>query len=162
MNNLDVAAEYSVRLVDEVLAGQALDEAFFLPSEIDRARIALLSIRSVDERFRSVLKVRSLRLSPWPWHDDQLTCSMYCQTGLDHLFNQLVRPRLRPLLADVYRDISYVLNEESYAEADYRDDVRKRFIMAWENLLSSKYRVCSSLALCMQTTFTSAYNLRVS
>lgn len=60
MNNLDIAAEYSVRLVDELLAGQTLDEAFFLPTEIDRSRIALLSIRSIEERFRSVLKVGTL------------------------------------------------------------------------------------------------------
>ena len=62
------------------------------------------------------------------------------QSGLDHLFNQLLRPRLRPLLSDVYKDISYVLTEEGYSEAEYRDDVRKRFIKSWEAMLAG-YRV---------------------
>lgn len=62
------------------------------------------------------------------------------QSGLDHLFNQLLRPRLRPLLSDVYKDVTYLLDEESYADAEYRDDVRKRFVKAWEALLVG-YRV---------------------
>lgn len=62
------------------------------------------------------------------------------QTGLDHLFNQLLRPRLRPILSDVYKDVSYILDEDSYAEAEYHDVVRKRFVKAWEGLLSG-YKV---------------------
>lgn len=65
------------------------------------------------------------------------------QSGLDHLFNQLLRPRLRPILSDVYRDVTYILDEDAYADAEYRDDVRKRFIRSWETLLSG-YRVRSS------------------
>lgn len=62
------------------------------------------------------------------------------QTGLDHLFNQLLRPRLRPILSDVYKDVTYLLDEEAYAEAEYHDVVRKRFVKAWEGMMSG-YRV---------------------
>lgn len=58
LNNLDVAAEYSVRLIDELLAGPTVEQGFFLPTEIERARIAVMSVRSIEERFRAVLKVR--------------------------------------------------------------------------------------------------------
>ncbi|KAM0754435.1 COG4-domain-containing protein [Meredithblackwellia eburnea MCA 4105] len=113
LNNLDTAAEYTVRLVEEILGGEALLQAFFVEDELERARIAIVGVRGVEDKFRGVLK-----------------------SGLDHLFNQLLRPRLRPILTDVYKDVSYILDEDAYAEAEYRDDVRKRFIKAWENLLS--------------------------
>ncbi|KAI5479668.1 hypothetical protein MNV49_003178 [Pseudohyphozyma bogoriensis] len=113
LNNLDTAAEYTVRLMDEMLSGDALNQTFFVESELERARIALVGVKGVEDKFRSVLK-----------------------SGLDHLFNQLLRPRLRPLLSEVYKDVSYVLDEEAYAEAEYRDDVRKRFVKSWEALLA--------------------------
>lgn len=57
------------------------------------------------------------------------------QSGIDQLFNQLIRPRLRNLIPDVYRDVSYVLDEDGYANAEYQDLVRKRFVKAWEGLV---------------------------
>ena len=56
------------------------------------------------------------------------------RVGVEQLFNQLLRPKLRTLLADVYKDVSYVLDEDAYAAAEYQDVVRKRFIRAWEGL----------------------------
>jgi hypothetical protein len=38
------------------------------------------------------------------------------------------------LLADVYKDVSYVLDDDAYATAEYQDVVRKRFIKAWGGL----------------------------
>ncbi|KDE05958.1 hypothetical protein MVLG_03644 [Microbotryum lychnidis-dioicae p1A1 Lamole] len=113
LNNLDTASEYTLRMIDEMLAGEALQSSFFVEAELERAKVAFLGVRSLEERFKSILR-----------------------SGLDTLFNQLSRPRLRPLLADVYKDISYVLNEDTFAEAEYRDDVRKRFIKGWEALLA--------------------------
>lgn len=68
LNNLDTAAEYAVRLVDELLAGEALQQSFFLETELERARIAMLGVRGVEDKFRGVLKVRGLlvlALSYW-------------------------------------------------------------------------------------------------
>lgn len=45
-----------------------------------------------------------------------------------------MRPRLRTLIPDVYKDVSYVLNEDGYATAEYQDIVRKRFVKVWEGL----------------------------
>jgi len=53
---------------------------------------------------------------------------------------QLTRPRLRVLLEDVYKGITYVLDEDSYAEADASDVVRKRFFKGWEPLVE-RYKV---------------------
>lgn len=62
------------------------------------------------------------------------------QTELDQLFSQLVRPRLRPILTEAYKDVSYVLDEDRFAEAEYQDLVRRRFIKSWDALLAG-YRV---------------------
>ncbi|TNY17793.1 COG4 transport protein-domain-containing protein [Rhodotorula diobovata] len=113
LNNLDTAASYTSRLLAELSASDALGSAFFLFTELDRARTSFALLRSSEDKFRAVLK-----------------------SGLDHLFNQLVRPKLRPLLSDVYKDVSYKLDDDAYNEAEYRDDVRKRFVKAWDALLS--------------------------
>lgn len=117
LNNLDTAASYTSRLLAEVLASEALESSFFLFSELERARTSLSLLRNSEEKFRAVLK-----------------------SSLDHLFNQLVRPKLRPLLSEVYKDVSYKLDEDAYSEAEYRDDVRKRFVKGWDALMSA-YRV---------------------
>ena len=45
-----------------------------------------------------------------------------------------MRPRLRTLIPDVYKDVSYVLDEDTYNSAESQDLVRKRFVKAWEGL----------------------------
>ncbi|KAJ7349436.1 COG4 transport protein-domain-containing protein [Mycena albidolilacea] len=77
------------------------------------------------------------------------------RSGVEQLFNQLMRPKLRNLITDVYKDVSYVLDDDSYSAAEYNDVVRKRFIKAWEGLVDgykdafteSNYRLFFGLAL---------------
>lgn len=57
------------------------------------------------------------------------------QAGIEQLFNQLLRPKLRNFIPEIYKDISYVLDEDAYAAADYQDLARKRFIKTWELLI---------------------------
>ena len=64
------------------------------------------------------------------------------QSGLEQLFNQLLRPKFRTFIPDLYKDISYVLDEDGYSTADYQDLARKRFIKAWEVLVDG-YKVHS-------------------
>lgn len=51
-----------------------------------------------------------------------------------------MRPRLRTLIPDIYKDVSYVLDEDGYATAEYQDTVRKRFVKVWEGLTNG-YKV---------------------
>lgn len=51
-----------------------------------------------------------------------------------------MRPKLRTLIPDVFKDVSYVLDEDSYAAAEHQDLVRKRFIKMWEGLVDG-YKV---------------------
>ncbi|PPQ99849.1 hypothetical protein CVT26_009346 [Gymnopilus dilepis] len=57
------------------------------------------------------------------------------RSGIEQLFNQLLRPKLRTFIPDIYKDISYVLDEDGYAAADLQDLTRKRFIKAWDALI---------------------------
>jgi len=68
------------------------------------------------------------------------------RTGMERLFNQLTRPRLRPLLDECYRDVSYVLDEDKFADAEEQDIVRRRFGRAWESVVDG-YKVGNSLGL---------------
>lgn len=63
-----------------------------------------------------------------------------CRSGLEQFFGQIIRPRLRPLLDECYKDVSYALNEDSFADAEDQDLVRRRFIRGWESLMDG-YRV---------------------
>lgn len=44
------------------------------------------------------------------------------------------------MLEDVYKGISYLLDEDSYADAENDDVVRKRFVYGWEPLVEG-YKV---------------------
>ena len=53
-----------------------------------------------------------------------------------------MRPKLRTLIIDVYRDVTYALDDDGYTTAEYQDLVRKRFVKAWEGLIDG-YKVCA-------------------
>jgi hypothetical protein len=98
------------RLVKDLLAAPAIPQ-MFPTEEVEAVRASISSFSSLVPKFQSTLRV-----------------------GVEQLFNQLLRPKLRTLLADVYKDVSYVLDDDAYAAAEYQDVVRKRFIKAWEGL----------------------------
>ena len=98
------------RLVKDLVSTSVIPQTFPM-EEVEAARRSISSFSSIVPKFQSTLRV-----------------------GVEQLFNQLLRPKLRTLLADVYKDVSYVLDDDAYAAAEYQDVVRKRFIKAWEGL----------------------------
>nr|XP_019014836.1 uncharacterized protein I206_00923 [Kwoniella pini CBS 10737]OCF53617.1 hypothetical protein I206_00923 [Kwoniella pini CBS 10737] len=109
LNDLDVSADYMDRLLDEILS--RLPQVF-LKTEIYTVNEEIEHLRDISNRFRTT-----------------------CKAGLEQLFNQLTKPKLRGLLDDCYKDVSYLLDEDTFAEADELDLVRKRFIRAWDGLV---------------------------
>ena len=49
---------------------------------------------------------------------------------MEQIFNQLIRPRLRQFIPDLFKDLSYVLTEDSYSSND--DIFMRRFVKGWE------------------------------
>lgn len=50
--------------------------------------------------------------------------------------NQILKPRIRPLFQEAYKEVKYVLEEEEYNEADIEERFVKRFRRGFENLIS--------------------------
>ncbi|KAF8553400.1 COG4-domain-containing protein [Imleria badia] len=131
LNDLDVSSSHMERLTKDLLSQPAITQ-LFLETEQPRVKAIIASLLSSTTRFKSILKA-----------------------GIDQLFNQLMRPRLRTLIPDVYKDVSYVLDEDGYATAEYQDIVRKRYVKVWEGLTDgykdacteNNYRILFGLAL---------------
>ncbi|SPO47330.1 related to conserved oligomeric Golgi complex component 4 [Moesziomyces antarcticus] len=111
LNVLDVSSHYMSRVLAEVGNEQSLAR-LFESKEMDEASAAVASLGQLVNRFRSSLR-----------------------TEIEHMFTQLTAPRLRGILVETYRDVSYVLDDEGYSDAESRDLVRRRFVKSWELLL---------------------------
>jgi hypothetical protein len=55
--------------------------------------------------------------------------------GLEQLFLQTLKPRIRPLYQEAYRDVKYVLDEDEYNEADSNDLFVRRFTQGFSKLI---------------------------
>lgn len=77
--------------------------------------------------------------------------------GLHVVFNQVVKPRLRPVLSDTFRDVDYTLSSEEisdlahqcYPDADepmllFQELVTRRFESGWEGLIKSLGRIMTT------------------
>ncbi|KAH7889814.1 COG4 transport protein-domain-containing protein [Phlebopus sp. FC_14] len=113
LNDLDISSSHMDRLTKDLLSQTSITQLYLAPEQ-PTVRAAIASLSSSATKFGAILRL---------------------QAGIEQLFNQLMRPRLRMLISDVYKDVSYVLDEDTYATAEYQDIVRKRFIKIWEGLV---------------------------
>ncbi|KAG8999188.1 hypothetical protein FRB90_012139 [Tulasnella sp. 427] len=131
LNDLDVSSAHMETLIKNVLASPQIQQNF-LDADVAPTQKHVSSMLKLTSKFQSVLK----------W-------------GVEQLFNQLARPKLRSLVVEVYKDVSYMLDDDSYASAEYQDVVRKRFVKAWDGLVDGfketfterNYRAFFSLAV---------------
>ncbi|KAL4064326.1 COG4 transport protein-domain-containing protein [Scleroderma citrinum] len=131
LNDLDVSLSHMDRLTKD-LSGQPTGIQLYLDMEQQAIRSAIMNLSSSTTKFGAMLK-----------------------SGVEQLFNQLMRPRLRTVISDVYKDVSYVMDEDAYANAEYQDIVRKRFVKLWEGIVDgykdtfteNNYRMLFGLAL---------------
>ncbi|CAE6470188.1 hypothetical protein ACGC1H_004173 [Rhizoctonia solani] len=112
LNDLSMCAHHAERLAQDLSMSSSIAQGF-LEDEVEEARNAVAGLSDLGG-FKSVVK-----------------------TGIDNLFTQLVKPRLRSLIPDVYRDVTYVLDESSYSAAEHDDAVRKRFVKGWGEVVGS-------------------------
>lgn len=135
INNLDTASEYLHRIIDGF--GDDLRDLFPFESEADSVREAL---RNMAVSFEA--KTGEL-----------------INDGIMVVFNQVVKPRLRPLLADAFRDVDYVVSDEEAAaaddgmmmmdgdeSADNAELVKRRFREGWEALMTPLKRILTDKA----------------
>ncbi|KAJ3997994.1 COG4 transport protein-domain-containing protein [Lentinula boryana] len=111
LNDLDVSSSHLERLIRDHSNNGAINQYFLLPQQ-QVVKDDLASLSSLVTKFRSTSRV-----------------------GIEQLFNQLIRPKLRNFITEVYKDVSYVLDDDAYSNAEYQDLVRKRFIKLWDALM---------------------------
>ncbi|TXT06172.1 hypothetical protein VHUM_03645 [Vanrija humicola] len=109
LNDLDVSADYNDRMLAEIRANIP---QVYLESELEAVLEELDVLGDLSVQFRSSSR-----------------------SALEQLFNQVTRPRLRPMLDECYRDVSYLLDEDAFADAEEHDVVRRRFVRAWEGIV---------------------------
>ncbi|CAO3628643.1 unnamed protein product [Mucor fragilis] len=113
LNNLDVSADYTHRLAKEVepniTSGIWLDEE----NDVKRTLEYMGNFEGFADKFKQLL-----------------------QNGIEQLMNQILKPRIRPLFQEAYKEVKYVLEEEEYNEADIEERFVKRFRRGFENLIS--------------------------
>ncbi|CAO3620371.1 unnamed protein product [Mucor hiemalis] len=113
LNNLDVSADYTHRLAKEVEPnirnGIWLDEE----NDIEKTLGYINDFDGLADKFKQLL-----------------------QKGLEQFLNQILKPRIRPLFQESYREVKYVLEEDEYNEADIEERFVKRFRRGFENMIS--------------------------
>lgn len=170
INNLDVAVDYVQRVVQnntetkkrttgpdgQVEETDQLRSLFPVPAE---ATLATQTLQTLSSSFES--KVNDL-----------------LSDGIQVVFNNVVKHRLRPILADAFRDIEYQPGEDSdptsaaYGEYDHHDEadddsttraelVRPRFAASWTELLLPLSRILTTSAFDRLMTVTVAYLARL-
>ncbi|KAF8733396.1 COG4Hypothetical protein, partial [Rhizoctonia solani] len=112
LNDLSMCAHHAERLAHDLAMSSSLAQGF-LEDEVEEARGIVAGLSDLGG-FKGVVK-----------------------TGIDNLFTQLVKPRLRSLIPDVYKDVTYVLDESTYNTAEHDDAVRKRFVKGWGEVVGS-------------------------
>jgi len=110
LNDLDISSSHMERLIKDLISHPSISQ-HYTENECDSVKDTISSLSGLVTKFRSTLRA-----------------------GIEQLFNQLMRPKLRTLIVDVYKDVSYILDDDSYSAAEYQDVVRKRFIKSWESL----------------------------
>lgn len=136
INSLEVANEYINRIVtsrlmpSETNAPNSLKETFPFDHDFKFITTAL-------ENLNAIFASQAMEL-----HSD----------GLAVFFNQVIKPRLRPILSDAFRDVDYLLTEDDLAELaqeesidikSFQEIVADRFENGWDVLMKPIQRIMS-------------------
>jgi hypothetical protein len=110
LNNLDISSFYIQRLSEEAL--DHVDTNLIEGEEYQRLEKALKQFGNLSDSMKKRLNA-----------------------GLEQLFLQTLKPRVRPLFQEAYRDVKYVLDEDEYNEADSNDVFVRRFTQGFTKLI---------------------------
>lgn len=166
INNLDLGVDYIRRIVQNN-TGSKQPLTAISDSTAHRTDLVTDHLRSLFPSPGSALRVaqtlHSLATSFESKVNDLLS------DGNQVIFNNVIKHRLRPILADAFRDIEYQPPHDS-TSTDHHDDyednpnkelVRPRFTAGWSDLLSPLARILTQSAFDRLLTVTIAYLVRL-
>ncbi|KAI9190863.1 COG4 transport protein-domain-containing protein [Polychytrium aggregatum] len=114
LNNLDVSRDYLVKIMHEL--EQQVDQTHGPGSsgsaDLERMKKHMGGFVDCCNLFKTVL-----------------------QTWIDNLFNQLVKPKIKPLLTDMYQTYRYNLTEDEYRSYDTSEEAQFKFQSAMSKLM---------------------------
>ncbi|KAK3337428.1 hypothetical protein B0T19DRAFT_447972 [Cercophora scortea] len=135
INSLDMANEYLARIISGILGTASQRDG----TEASSHQASLES----SFPFKNDAKDVAARLNNLHASFSSKTGELLNE-GLAVLFNQVIKPRLRPVLTDTFRDADYTLTEEELAELaeqndedeeDILEQVPRRFEHGWDALM---------------------------
>ncbi|CCC11582.1 hypothetical protein SMACR_04568 [Sordaria macrospora] len=137
INSLDMAEEYLTRIITGILTPgeQSANGGSGAPSQASSLRNSF--------PFKNDLKEVTTRLNNLH-HSFTAKATELLSEGIKVLFSQVVRPRLRPILSDTFRDADYTMTEEELLdlcaandenEDDVLEQVTRRFEEGWDALM---------------------------
>jgi conserved oligomeric Golgi complex subunit 4 len=148
INSLDIANDYIARIVTSRIS----------PTDPSAASLADLYPFAQDATFVTHA-LKSLNTSFSSKTGELIT------DGLTVMFERVVKPRLRPVLRDTFRDVDYSLTEDELADLARQNDededpdvqhdiVARRFEHAWDAIMKSIQRIMTpkSLTLLLDST----------
>ncbi|KAF7728336.1 Golgi transport complex subunit 4 [Apophysomyces ossiformis] len=113
LNNLDVSADYTKRLAEEMKPDVATGMWKNADSDTMLVNAELDKLQSTSKNFEKLLK-----------------------NGMEQLHNQTLKPWIRPLFQGAYREVKYVLEEDEYNEADIEELFVKRFRHSFDSMIN--------------------------
>jgi conserved oligomeric Golgi complex subunit 4 len=154
INNLDIASTYTQRIVDRITSGTS-EVSMVASDEYPATPLPdLFPFLADSDKVSNLLQTLSSSFT---------TKATELQTdALNTLFNQIIKPKLRPLLADCFSGIDYSQSREptpdnvSDSESESllpQDKVRVKFERGWKALMGPLRAVLT------QTPFTKLLNI---
>ncbi|KAK0618497.1 COG4 transport protein-domain-containing protein [Bombardia bombarda] len=161
INSLDMANEYLARIISSILT----------PSEQSNGAGGGAQRNSLKDSFpfKSEANEVTARLKNLKLSFSSKTTELLNE-GLSVLFNQVVKPRLRPVLTDAFRDADYALNEDELLELAAQNDededevleqVPRRFEHGWDALMKPIARLMTPKTFTTVLDLTARYLARV-
>ncbi|KAF9585781.1 Golgi transport complex subunit 4 [Lunasporangiospora selenospora] len=112
LNNVSVSIDYLEKLTAEIEQDCVSTISSLSEHALVKAKTVLSGLSTSSTKFRQILRY-----------------------GIDELFDRTIKPRLRPLLLEAYRDIKYVVTDEEYAEQESTNSFVNRFMSGLDGLV---------------------------
>ncbi|KAG0195890.1 Golgi transport complex subunit 4 [Mortierella sp. GBA30] len=112
LNNVNVSIDYLEKLTVEIDHECVSTIASLSDKALAKAKAVLSGLTGSSAKFKQILSL-----------------------GTEELFERTLKPRLRPLLQDSYKDIKYVVTDEEYAEQEALNSFVHRFMSGLESLI---------------------------
>ncbi|KAJ5872578.1 uncharacterized protein N7529_004931 [Penicillium soppii] len=155
INNLDLGVDYIRRIVQNNTGSKTLPETPSPTQTTDH-------LQNIFPSPTSAAKVYSTLLALSTTFESKITDLL--NDGIQVIFNNVIKPRLRPILADAFRDIDYTPDPTSQSfdpETSASELVKSRFTASWTDVLAPHARILTAPAFDRVLGVTLAYLSRL-